>query len=139
VEYKREIKSWTIAFSVLVVKLTKELETSKIPFAIINQVLRAGTSIGANVHEGKSSSSEKELIRYLSIALKSANETEYWLKIIQEAYEFSSPQIKKCEEELTEIQKVVATIILKLKSKQKVNVGKEDVKSKTASTEAAPF
>ncbi len=128
-EYKREIKSWTIAFSVLIVKLTKELEANKIPFAIINQALRAGTSIGANVHEGKSSSSEKELIRYLSIALKSANETEYWLKIIQGAYEFSSPQLTMCENELTEIQKVIATIILKLKSKQKASTVKEDVKS----------
>lgn len=81
-EYKKEIKGWTIAFSVSIVKLTKELESKEIPFAIINQILRSGTSIGANVHEGKSGSSERELVRYLSISLKSANETEYWLKII---------------------------------------------------------
>lgn len=117
-EYKREIKSWTIAFSVLIVKLTKELEGKGLPFAIINQILRSGTSIGANVHEGKSSSSERELIRYLSISLKSANETEYWLKIIIEAYDFTSDTIKECERELLELQKVLATIIIKLKSKQ---------------------
>ncbi len=119
-EYKKEIKGWKIAFSVSIVKLTKELESKGIPFAIINQILRSGTSIGANVHEGKSSSSEKELIRYLSISLKSANETEYWLKIIQEAYSFESVTIKECEKELTELQKVIATIIIKLKSKQQV-------------------
>lgn len=118
-EYNKEIKSWTIAFSVSIVKLTKELQSKEIPFAIINQVLRSGTSIGANVHEGKSSSSERELIRYLSISLKSANETEYWLKIIQEAYAFESDSIKECEKELIELQKVLATIIIKLKSKQK--------------------
>ena len=119
-EYKREIKNWTIEFSISIVKLTKELEGKGIPFSIINQVLRSGTSIGANVHEGKSSSSEKELIRYLSIALKSANETEYWLKIIKEAYSFSSEKLNECKKELGEIQKVIATIIIKLKSKQKV-------------------
>lgn len=118
-EYNKEIKSWTIAFSVSIVKLTKELQSKEIPFAIINQVLRSGTSIGANVHEGKSSSSERELIRYLSISLKSANETEYWLKIIQEAYAFESDSIKECEKELIELQKVLATIIIKLKNKQK--------------------
>jgi four helix bundle protein len=117
-EYKREIKSWTISFSVSVVKLTKELESNGIPFAITNQILRSGTSIGANVHEGKSSSSEKELVRYLSISLKSANETEYWLKVIQEAYAPASTSIKECERELTELQKVLATIIIKLKNKQ---------------------
>lgn len=119
-EYKRDIKTWTVAFSVSIVKLTKELEDKTVPFAIINQVLRSGTSIGANVHEGKSSSSEKELIRYLSIALKSANETEYWFKIIKEAYGFDSSTIIECQNELTELQKVIATIIIKLKSKQKV-------------------
>lgn len=117
-EYKREIKSWTVAFSVSIVKLTKELESKGIPFAIINQILRSGTSIGANVHEGKSSSSERELVRYLSISLKSANETEYWLKIIIEAYAFESDRVKECQKELTELQKVLATIIIKLKSKQ---------------------
>ena len=117
-EYKKEIKSWTIAFSVSIVKLTKELESKGIPFTIINQVLRSGTSVGTNVHEGKSSSSERELIRYLSISLKSANETEYWLKIIRDAYDFESDSIKECEKELTELQKVIATIIIKLKSKQ---------------------
>lgn len=119
-EYKREIKTWTIAFSVSIVKLTKELESKSIPFAIINQVLRAGTSIGANVHEGKSSSSERELIRYLSISLKSANETEYWFNVIKEAYNFDSVTILECQKELTELQKVIATIIIKLKSKQKL-------------------
>ncbi len=119
-EYKREIKNWTIEFSISIVKLTKELEGKGVPFSIINQILRSGTSIGANVHEGKSSSSEKELIRYLSIALKSANETEYWLKIIKEAYSFKSEKLNECEKELSEIQKVIATIIIKLKSKQKV-------------------
>ena len=81
--------------------------------------MRSGTSIGANVHEGKSSSSERELVRYLSISLKSANETEYWLKIITEAYTFESDTMKECQKELTELQKVLATIIIKLKNKQK--------------------
>ncbi len=119
-EYKREIKKWTVDFSVSIVKLTRELENKGIPFSIINQVLRSGTSIGANVHEGKSSSSERELIRYLSISLKSANETEYWLKIIREAYSFESEKLNECEKELGEIQKVIASIIIKLKNKQKV-------------------
>jgi four helix bundle protein len=119
-EYKREIKKWTVDFSVSIVKLTRELEGKGIPFSIINQVLRSGTSIGANVHEGKSSSSERELIRYLSISLKSANETEYWLKIIREAYSFESEKLNECEKELGEIQKVIASIVIKLKNKQKV-------------------
>jgi four helix bundle protein len=137
-EYKKEIRNWTLAYSVLIVKLTKEMESAKIPFAIINQVLRSGTSIGANVHEGKSSSSEKELVRYLSIALKSANETEYWLKLIQEAYEFSPESIKNCTSELEEIQKVIATIILKLKMKQNLKSKKETVMRSTNSA-PSPF
>jgi four helix bundle protein len=132
-EYKREIKSWTIKFSVSIVRLVKELEVRGVAFSILNQLLRAGTSIGANVHEGRSSSSEKELHRYLRIALKSANETDYWLNVISQAYPDDVPALNECRKELVELQKVLATIVIKLKNKT-IKATKKDNHQKHAAS-----
>lgn len=114
-KYQRDIKDWTLDFAITIVKLSTELKKSKIDLDVISQVRRSGTSVGANVREAKSSSSRKEMVRYYAIALKSANETDYWFEILKKGYEFDSEILQKCWEELKQIEKVIATIIIKLK------------------------
>lgn len=91
----------------------KELRIDK---DVIDQVRRSGTSVGANVNEGKSSMSRKELVKFYSISLKSANETDFWFKLIKRGYDIQNEFLEILHKELNEIEKILATIIIKLKS-----------------------
>ena len=78
------ILSKSKAFSVRIVRLCRYLREEKKEFILSNQLLRSGTSIGANVHEGKYAQSTDDFISKNSIALKEAAETEYWLELLHE-------------------------------------------------------
>ena len=113
--YEKDIKDRTKKFAIRIIRLCAELRKNKVDFPLVNQLLRSGTSIGANVTEAKASSTRKELIRYYEIALRSANESEYWMDIICEGYEMKLERIKDEKKELLEISRVLATIIINLK------------------------
>ena len=67
------------------IQLTKDLPEKRVFWSISDQLVRSATSIGANIIEGKSASSKRDFIRYHEIALKSANETKYWLGLMRDA------------------------------------------------------
>ena len=113
--YAKDIKDWTKKFAVVIVKFAIELKREGIEFALRDQLLRCGTSIGANVKEAKASSSRRELIRFYEISLRSCDETEYWLDVIKEGYLMESDRFDVIKIELTEITKVISRIILNLK------------------------
>jgi four helix bundle protein len=115
VQYENDIKIRTKNFAVRVVKITSELKSKNIDYSLRDQFLRSGTSVGANVREAKASSSRKELIRFYEIALRSANETDYWMDVIEEGCELSVDIMKNDKKELEEISKVLGSIIMKLK------------------------
>ena len=71
-------------FAIDVVKLCKHLSTEKKEFVLSKQVLRSGTSIGANVNEAISSESKKDFVHKLGVALKEARETAYWLSLLKD-------------------------------------------------------
>jgi four helix bundle protein len=110
-----EIGARTKLFAVRVERLTAQMKAKNVDYVLRNQFLRSGTSIGANVREGKASSSRKELIRYYEIALRSANETAYWLEVIEEGCDLGRQFFEKDKQELGEISKVIASIVIKLK------------------------
>jgi four helix bundle protein len=116
VAYEKDIKERTQKYAVEIIKLTFELKRNKVDFALVDQLLRSGTSIGANVREAKASSTKKELIRFYEIALRSANETQYWIEVIEEGYELKIEKIIYMKAELVEISKVLGKIILNLKN-----------------------
>lgn len=108
------IYSKTIEFSINLISLYKALLQNK-EFLISNQLLRSGTSIGANVHEATAAQSRKDLINKMSIAAKEAKETRYWLIILSKgnmiSYDF--------EELLNEIEviiKILSRIIITSKT-----------------------
>lgn len=89
----------------------------RIYYSLFDQVLRSGTSIGANIEEGKAGSSKRDFKKFYIIALKSANETKYWLRLIKE-----TGILKECEKnidelitEAEELAKIIASIIINLK------------------------
>lgn len=73
------------AFALRVIKLYQFLKNEKQIFVLSKQILRSGTSIGANVRESVNAQSRMDFINKLNIALKEANETEYWLELIHES------------------------------------------------------
>ena len=73
------------AFALRIIKLYKYLKDDKNVYVLSKQLLRSGTSIGANVRESVNAQSRMDFINKLSIALKETNETEYWLELLYES------------------------------------------------------
>jgi len=113
-----DIKIRAYHFSLAAIKFFKNYTVDKKFYSLINQVIRSTCSIGANVVEGKNSSSKKELIRYYEIALKSANETKYWLCLIRDAFEKDKEELNKLIKEADEISRIIAKSIISLKAKK---------------------
>jgi len=80
---------------------------------MFDQLIRSATSIGANVIEGKAGSSRKDWKNFLVIALKSANETKYWLCLIRETIEVDNNKVNELIKEADELSKIIAAIIVK--------------------------
>ncbi len=78
-----DIRSRTFEFSVQVIELYKFLQFEKKEYVLGKQLLRSGTSIGANVEEATAAQSKKDFIAKMSIALKEARETNYWLRLLK--------------------------------------------------------
>ena len=78
------LKTKSVKFSIRIIKLYKYLEETKREYIMSKQVLRSGTSIGANIHEAYFGSSKKDFAAKMQIALKEASETEYWLYLLSQ-------------------------------------------------------
>ena len=100
-------------FSKAVVLFIKECKYDRVYLSLFDQLLRSATSIGANVVEGKSGSSKKDWLKFLVIALKSANETKYWLCLVRDTMEIDKNKIQELLLEADAISKILASIIIK--------------------------
>lgn len=107
-----DIKDRTLAFSYLVIKFVAKLPQGMTNQIIIKQLIRCATSVGANIAEGYAGSSKKDFTNYYNIALKSANETVYWLKLLKEANSSFSSDIDDLILETNEIVKILAKIVI---------------------------
>lgn len=119
VNLKTNLRYRSFQFSLRIIKFINKLPNERVFWIITDQLLRCATSIGANIIEARSSSSRKDFVKFYDIALKSANETEYWLlllrdsKLIEEDKELNT-LIKENEE----ISKMLASSLLTLKGKK---------------------
>jgi len=104
----------TFGFALKIVDYCERLNEKK-KWAISGQLLRSGTSIGANRNEAQNAESRLDFIHKFKIAAKEANETEYWLHLCQMSE--SLPDCKDLIEDLTHIQKVINQIIATSKAK----------------------
>jgi len=109
-----DIRQRTFAFAVRIVKLCRFLENSNVSKILVRQLIRAGTSVGANLEEAQSGQSKPDFIYKNAVSLKESRETNYWLRLILETTEFEE-KVKKGIEELaeesSEITKIIASII----------------------------
>lgn len=111
------IKNKSFKFAIEIINLFKELQEKK-EFVLSKQLLRSGTSIGANVQEAQQAQSKADFIHKMSIALKEAQETHYWLQLYKESHfvEFNYVHYINLSEELI---KILTAIIKTSKSNLK--------------------
>lgn len=117
-KYEFEIKAETQKFAIETVRLFIFLKKEGVDISIARQILRSGTSIGANVREAKASSTRKELTRFYEIALRSAHETDYWLDIIENGFDIELKFLEPLKTKINQIIKVLSSVIVKLKQPQ---------------------
>lgn len=105
------------AFALRIIKLNQFLQKEKKEYTLSNQLLRSGTSIGANVEEAIGAQSDKDFYAKLSISYKEARETHYWLRLLRDSEILSSSQSISLINDCEELLKISGTILKTLKQK----------------------
>ncbi|MBZ0181386.1 MAG: four helix bundle protein [Melioribacteraceae bacterium] len=113
---KRDVvKEKSFEFAVAIVNLYKELTHYKKEFVLSKQILRSGTSIGANIREAKNAESKADFIHKLGIAQKECDETLYWLELLRATDYITLDNFTKLKTDAEEILKIIRSIILTTK------------------------
>jgi len=105
------------AFALEVVKIYKLLSNERKEYVLSKQLLRSGTSIGANINEAISGQSKRDFVHKLNIALKEARETNYWLNLIKDGEYISSKEFESLNNKCNEIIKMLSSIIITTKER----------------------
>ena len=113
------IQQKSYAFAIRIVKLHKYLVQEKKEFVLGKQLLRSGTSIGANVEEAIGGQSEKDFFSKMTIAYKEARETHYWIRLLTDADYLNKDESESLLYDIEEIMKIIGSIQKTLKEKQK--------------------
>lgn len=114
---KNAIREKSYAFALRIVRLYKYLVNDKKEYVLSKQLLRSGTAIGALVREAEHAQSRADFVNKLSIALKEANETEYWLSLLKDAGYLNQSEFDSIYPEAVELIKMLISIVKSTKSK----------------------
>ena len=109
------IQDLSFSFALRVVKFYKHLAEKKKVYVLSKQILRSGTSIGANVRESIHAQSSADFINKLSIALKEADETEYWLELLNASDIIDDVEFKSMSDD---VKQIIGTLVKIIKSKK---------------------
>ena len=112
---KNIVKEKSFAFALRVVKLNKYLCEEKREYVLSKQLLRSGTGIGALVREAEHAESKADFIHKMSIALKEANETDYWIELLFQSDILDRKAYDSLKPEILELIKLLTSIIKKTK------------------------
>jgi four helix bundle protein len=115
------IQSKTYSFAVRIVKLYKILSSEQREFILSKQLLRSGTSIGANVEEGIAAQSRKDFISKFSVALKEAKATHYWLRLLKDCDYLNDKSFNSIIADCNEIIVVLTKILKTTRENDKAN------------------
>jgi len=110
------IEEKTFRFAIRIVKLYQLLAKERGETVLAKQLLRAGTSIGANATEAQQAQSKADFVSKMSIALKETTETKYWLRLLQATGYLSRAEFQSVFSDCTEIEKVLTAIVKTSKS-----------------------
>ncbi|PRY12320.1 four helix bundle protein [Pontibacter ummariensis] len=110
------ILTLTLDFAVDVILYAEALEAKR-KFVVSNQLLKSGTSIGANVREAQNAESKADFIHKFKVSAKEVDETEYWLLLCQRVSSYPDPS--HLQEKLASIKRIISKIIISSKGKPK--------------------
>ncbi len=116
-KFKSDLRQRCYQFSLEVMRLVDSLPQKRSAWVISDQLIRSSTSVGANLVEGSAASSRVEFKKFYEIALKSANETYYWLRLLKDAGLTASSSVDPLLREATELRNMLASGVMKLKQK----------------------
>ena len=112
------LKEKSYAFALRTINLYKYLSAEAREYVLSKQILRSGTSIGANITEGNRAQSKMDFVHKLSIALKEADETEYWLNLLRDAEYVTNAQSESLLSDCAELQRMLISSIKTAKANQ---------------------
>ncbi len=113
-EFKKRIYNWILKLVRIVDRLPKD-NSSKI---ISSQLIRSGTSVGANYIEAQAASSKKDFVNFLHHSLKSANESKFWIALLRDSEKLDRKESEDLIKELVELSNMLAASIITLKGKK---------------------
>ena len=114
------LKEKSLLFAVRCVNLYRHLCEEKREFVLGKQMLRSGTSIGANIREAQCAESNKDFVHKLHIALKETNETQYWFEVMFRANILTEKEYESLNNDLTELYAILTSIIKTTKQKDQL-------------------
>ena len=115
---KTDLKHRAYRYSIEIIGFIDTLSKDFSTEIIAKQLLRSSTSIGANIVEAKAASSKRDFTNFFSHALKSANESLYWLGLLRDGKKMNNPQIEHLLNEIKELANILGSSILTLKGKK---------------------
>jgi four helix bundle protein len=119
IEKPRDIKERTFSFALEIVRLCQWLEKQSDVYRTLGrQLLRSGTSIGANTEEAQAGQSRADFLSKYAIALKETRETIYWLRLLRESYSGKDDSINALIQEADEISRIIGSIIVNTKKRK---------------------
>jgi four helix bundle protein len=119
IERKNPAKEKSFEFAVKLLKVIKEIRANHKEYTLTEQLLRSGTSIGANIEEATGAFSEKDFHFKFSISYKEARETHYWIRLLNSANYLDEKTSNELLLDVEELQKIIGSIIKTLKNKKK--------------------
>lgn len=104
-------------FALRIIKLSRYLRQENREYILSKQILRSGTAIGALIREAEHAQSKADFINKMSIALKEANETDYWIELLFQSEEISEQSYSSIKQDISELLKLLVSIIKTTKQK----------------------
>ena len=111
----------SLAFAVRCVKFYNYIVSNRNEYILSKQLLRSGTSIGANVRESKNAQSKADFINKMNIALKEADETQYWLEVMKLSETITEEEYTSLNKDVSELIAMLTSIIVSVKKKDQYN------------------
>jgi four helix bundle protein len=114
------IEQRSFLFGLSIIGISEQLPHTQRGKVLCNQLVRAGTSIGANLEKATAASSKSDFIYKSNISLREARETNYWLRLIKESVMIKSPELDKLIKESQELMKIPVAIASKARGRRNI-------------------
>ena len=122
---KSVLATKSLAFAIKVVSCVKSLQNEKHEMIMSKQILRSGTSIGANIHEALYAQSKADFVSKLNISLKEASETSYWLTLLEKTDYLSQTEYKSMKADVDELMRMIIASLKTVRNNEKTSIESE--------------